>query len=101
MAPTTRNQTREPEPEPGALSSSSNTLIAQPTETMSSATQPTEAQQLAEAREQVRLLQEQLGHAQAASQRSTPSSEGPYNPTTVKLKDPDPLTDSGSPTFEN
>ena len=56
MAPTTRNQTREPEPEPGALSSSSNTLIAQPTETMSSATQPTEAQQLAEAREQVRLL---------------------------------------------
>lgn len=103
MAPkSTRNPIREPVgPEPGAQSSSSDTPILQSTETMSSATQPTEAQQLAEAQEQIRLLQEQLGQAQAASQRSTPSYEGPRNLTTVKLKDPDPLTDGVSPTFEN
>ena len=65
MAPkSTHNLIREPVgPEPGALSSPSYTTIIQSTETMSSATQPTVAQQLAEAREQIRLLQEQLDQA--------------------------------------
>jgi hypothetical protein len=66
-----------------------------------SANQPTDAQQLAEAREQIRLLQEQLDQAHLASQRNTPLTSGPDKSTIVKLKDPDPLTDGVSPTFEN
>jgi hypothetical protein len=92
-------ETREPEPE-AQSSSSSATQIIESIETMA-ANQPTETQQLAEVREQVRLLQEQLDQAHAASQRSTPSSERTSNSVTVKLKDPDPLTDGASPSFEN
>jgi hypothetical protein len=58
-------ETREPEPE-AQSSSSSTTQIIELIETMA-ANQPTETQQLAEVREQVRLLQEQLDQAYAAS----------------------------------
>jgi hypothetical protein len=54
MAPNTQNQIREPEPD-----ASTKTETLQSIEVMS-ATQLTDAQQLAAAREQVRQLQEQL-----------------------------------------
>jgi hypothetical protein len=99
MAPkSTRNQIRDTEQD--VQTSSSGTQIIESIETMS-ANQPTDAQQFAEVREQVRLLQEQLDQVHAASQRSTPSAEGTNNSNTVKLKDPDPLTDGASPSFEN
>ncbi|OBT89243.1 hypothetical protein VE02_04260 [Pseudogymnoascus sp. 03VT05] len=53
-----------------------------------SATQLTDAQQLAAAREQ-----------RSASQRS--SLEPPDRASTIKLKDPDPLTDRVLPSFDN
>jgi Zinc knuckle len=97
-APSTRNRTRDPEQ--GVQTPSSGTQIVESIETMS-ANQLTDAQQLAAAREQVRQLQEQLDEARTASQRSTPSLERhPYS-STVKLKDPEPLTDGASPSFEN
>jgi hypothetical protein len=99
MAPkSTRNQTRDAEQD--VQTSSSRTQATESIENMS-ANQPTDAQQLAEAQEQLRLLQEQLDQARLASQRSTPLPSGPNNSTLVKLKDPDPLTDGVSPTFEN
>jgi len=99
MAPkSTRNQPRDAEQD--VQTSSSGTQIIESIENMS-ANQPTDAQQLAVAQEQLRLLQEQLDQARSASQRSTPLPSGPNNSTTVKLKDPDPLTDGVSPTFEN
>jgi hypothetical protein len=98
MAPTTRNQNRETEPDVQDVSTETETL--QSIEVMS-ATQPTEAQQLAEAREQVHQLQEQLNQAVAASLRSTPQSEDSSRTSTVKLKDPDPLTDGLLPSFDN
>ena len=58
-------ETREPEPE-AQSSSSSATQIIKSIETMA-ANQPTETQQLAKVREQVRLLQEQLDQAYIAS----------------------------------
>jgi hypothetical protein len=97
-APSTRNHNRDPEPEVQAPSSSGPVITS--IETMS-ASQPTEAQQLATALEQVRQLQEQLDEARTASQRGTPSSEVPSNSATVKLKDPDPLTDGVLPSFDN
>jgi hypothetical protein len=97
-APSTRNRTRDPEQ--GVQTPSSGTQIIESIETMSES-QLTDAQQLAAAREQVRQLQEQLDEARTASQRSTPSLDGRNHPTTVKLKDPEPLTDGSSPSFEN
>jgi len=97
-APSTRNHTRDPEQ--GVQTPSSGTQIIESIETMS-ANQPTQAQQLAAAREQVRQLQEQLDEARTAAQRSTPALEGSSKSGTVKLKDPDALTDGASPSFEN
>jgi hypothetical protein len=97
-APNTRNRTRNPEQ--GVQTPSSETQIIESIETMS-ATQPTEAEQLATAREQVRQLQEQLDQTIAASLRSTPSASNDARSLTVKLKDPEPLTDGASPSFEN
>jgi hypothetical protein len=97
-APSTRSNTRNPEQ--GAQAPSSKVQTTESPETMSD-TQPTEAEQLAAAREQVRQLQEQLDEARTSSQRSTPSSEGRNLPAIVKLKDPEPLTDGSSPSFEN
>jgi Zinc knuckle len=97
-APTTRRHNRDPEQ--GVQTPSSGTQITESIETMS-ATQLTEAQQLAAAQEQIRLLQEQLDEARTASQRSTPLFEALSNRATVKLKDPEPLTDGASPSFEN
>jgi hypothetical protein len=98
MAPTTRNQNRETEPDVSDVSTELETL--QSIEVMS-ATQLTDAQQLAAAREQVRQLQEQLEQTIAASQRSTPQWEVLDHASTVKLKDPDPLTDGVLPSFNN
>lgn len=98
MAPNTRNHTRDPEQ--GVQTPSSGTQVIESIETMS-VTQPTEAQQLATAQEQIRLLQEQLDEARTASHQSTPVSNGPNKSFTVKLKDPEPLTDGASPSFEN
>jgi hypothetical protein len=99
MAPKApRNQ--DPDPEQGTQDTSSGTQIIESVETMS-ATRPTKAQQLAEAQEQIRLLQAQLDVARTASQRSTPLYEGTEKSFTVKLKDPEPLTDGSSPSFEN
>ena len=66
-----------------------------------STTEPTEAQQLAAALEQIRQLKEQLGRHYIASPRSTPSFEGLSNSAIIKLKDPELLIDSVDPTFEN
>lgn len=66
-----------------------------------SAAQPTEAQQLATALEQIRQLQEQLDDARSSSRTSTPSVSRTDKPHTVKLKDPEPLTDGSSPSFDN
>jgi hypothetical protein len=99
MAPNTRNQIREPD----VRDASTETETLQSIEVMS-ATQLTDAQQLATAREQVRQLQEQLNQAATASQRSASqrSSLEPSDRTsTVKLKDPDPLTDGVLPSFDN
>lgn len=93
MAPNTRNQIREPEPEPDVWDVSTELETLQSIEVMS------DAQQLAAAREQVRQLQEQLTQTIAASQRSTPQSEDSNR--TVKLKDPDPLKDGVLPSFDN
>ena len=98
MAPTTRNQNRETDTDVSDVSTELETL--QSIEVMST-TQLTDAQQLAAAREQVRQLQEQLDQAVTASQRSTPQSNDPNHTSTVKLKDPEPLTDGSSPSFEN
>jgi hypothetical protein len=99
MAPKVpRNQ--DPDLERGTQDTSSRTQIFESVEVMS-ATRPTKAQQLADAQEQIRLLQEQLDQALTASQRSTPSYEGTEKAFTVKLKDPEPLTDGSSPSFEN
>jgi hypothetical protein len=65
------------------------------------ANQPTETQQLAKVREQVRLLQKQLDQAHIASQQSTLSFKRTSNSVIVKLKDPNPLIDGASPSFEN
>lgn len=97
-APTTRNRNRDLEQ--GVQTPSSRTQITGSSETMS-ATPLTEAQQLAEARENVRQLQEQLDDARTASQRGTPLPQGPNPKYTIKLKDKDPLTDGVSPTFAN
>jgi len=97
-APSTRNRTRDPEQ--GVQTPSSETQIIESIETMST-TQPTEAEQLATAREKVRQLQEQLDQTIAASLRSTPSPSNDARSFTVKLKDPEPLTDGASPSFEN
>jgi len=99
MAPkSTRNQPRNSEQD--IQTSSSRTQVIELIKNMS-ANQPTDTQQLTKAQEQLRLLQEQLDQARSASQRSTPLPSGPNNSTTVKLKDPNPLMDSVSPTFEN
>src|SRR5258706_11595466 len=97
-APTTRHHNRNPEQ--SVQTTSSRTQINESIETMS-ATQPTEAQQLAEAQGQIRLLQKQLDQARTASQQGTPFSEGLSNSATVKLRDPEPPTDGASPSFEN
>jgi molecular chaperone GrpE (heat shock protein) len=99
MAPrATRSQPDHPEQ--GVPTPSSEVLTTQSAETMS-ATQLTEAQQLAAAREQIRQLQEQLQDIHTASQRSTPSFEGLSNSATIKLKDLEPLIDGADPTFES
>jgi len=111
MAPTTRSTTRDREQ--GVQTPSSHTQIINSAETMSE--NQSEAQQLADAREQaqehaqqiadahdqIRLLQEQLDRAQSASLRNTPSLDEPAKSQTVKLADPNPLTDGVSPTYEN
>jgi hypothetical protein len=58
MAPTTRNQNRETESDVWDVSTELETL-----QSINVMSQLTEAQQLAEAREQVRQLQEQLDQA--------------------------------------
>ena len=87
MAPTTRSTTRDREQ--GVQTPSSHTQIINSAETMSE--NQSEAQQLADAREQaqehaqqiadahdqIRLLQEQLDRAQSASLRNTPSLNEP------------------------
>jgi hypothetical protein len=99
MAPNTRNQTRETD----VQDPPTETETLQSIEVMS-ATQLTDAQQLAAAREQVRQLQEQLNQAATTSQRSASqrsSLEPPDRASTIKLKDPDPLTDGVLPSFDN
>jgi hypothetical protein len=66
-----------------------------------SANQLTDAQQLAAALEEVRILREQLDEARTPQRGHTPSENGYSKPPTVKLKDTEPLTDGSSPTFDN
>jgi Zinc knuckle len=95
MAPNTRNQIREQDVRDA---SADPETLGSTNEIMS---ELTDAQQLAEAREQVRRLQEQLDRATITSQRSTPQREASDYTSTVKLRDPDPLTDGVLPSFDN
>jgi hypothetical protein len=93
-APSTRNRNREAEQDAPVIESI-EIMTPQP------ALVASEAQQLADALEQVRILREQLASTRNSSARSTPSSDAPPRTATVKLKDPDPLTDGSSPSFDN
>jgi len=66
-----------------------------------SANQPTDAQQLAAAQEEVRLLREQLEEARTPQRGGTLSDNRYYKLFTVKLKDTEPLINSSSLTFNN
>lgn len=98
MAPKKQKPTRETEQ--GAQAPSSGTLVLETIETMATP-RLTDGQQLAAAQEEIRQLQEQLDLIQNASRTSTPSTNTQAKLPSVKLKDPEPLTDGSSPSFNN